>query len=87
MELLIAAAKELAPNTDDKNESTMFQYYSELTFMQLNRNNDVHKHQIAELESVYFQLLQYSRHRPPKYLHTAMSEDPDFFLKILCLAY
>ncbi|WEK40769.1 MAG: helix-turn-helix transcriptional regulator [Candidatus Brevundimonas colombiensis] len=70
----------------DGNDATMFSYYLGLVLGRLDEDPAIEERELVQLEWIYFQALKHSE-RPPKTLHKALSNDPDFFVDLLRMVY
>lgn len=72
-------------NEHDNADGGMFGWYVGKMFERLDAIGGLDT-EIAELEWVYFQALEHSE-RPPRSLHKALAEDPQFFVTLLKALY
>nr|WP_313392541.1 hypothetical protein [Brevundimonas diminuta] len=70
----------------DGNDATMFSYYLGLVLGRLDEDTTIEERELVQLEWIYFQALRHSE-RPPKTLHKALSNDPNFFVDLLRMVY
>ncbi|NPU13518.1 helix-turn-helix transcriptional regulator [Bradyrhizobium sp. 83002] len=83
--ILDGALKQSA-NSNDHNESSMFQYHVERIFQCLDDSGDVPETEMARLEWSFLNVLQRSK-RPPTTLRRALSTTPQLFVQILSVIY
>ncbi|GAJ30743.1 helix-turn-helix domain-containing protein [Acidomonas methanolica] len=73
-------------NTADEDNNGMISWYTGKMFERLDHADDFDKSELVLLEWTYFQALRHSE-RPPRSLHKALAEDPEFFLFLFKTLY
>ena len=86
IEVLEEAALQPFDNTEERNETNMFQYHVSEIFEALDDRKDVTHDTLAALEWKYLRVLEDSS-RPPKHLLMALSEKPSFFIEVLSVVF
>jgi hypothetical protein len=89
-ELLVRLLKQVAsrppPQSAERNDMTMFQYYITEILKFLDEAGEISRETMASLEWTYLPLLEYSD-RPPRTLHEELARSPEFFVTVLSALY
>jgi hypothetical protein len=83
--ILDGALKQIT-NSNDHNETSMFQYHVERIFQRLDEDGDVSESEMARLEWSYLNVLQRSK-RTPTTLRKALSTTAQLFVQVLSVIY
>jgi len=86
VKVLLAAASEPRLSGEDRNDSTMFQYYLVEILKHLDAAGSVSEGQMITIEWAYLTLLEHSK-RPPKLLPKVMAESPELFVQVICAIF
>lgn len=81
---LNAAAK--SDQSGDGNDAVMLGHFVGIILNYLEMDSEVSEQQVVNLEWTYFQVLRHSQ-RPPRTLHRALAQDPEFFVDLMKLLF
>ena len=86
VKVLLQAANEPSENEPGHNERVMFKHYVAEVLKKLDTATDVPAATMLQLEWAYLPILEYSE-RPAKVLLVALSEQPAFFMQVVCAVF
>lgn len=86
VKILLQAASEPLENEPGHNERVMFQHYVAEVLKKLDKVTDMSAATMLQLEWAYLPILEHSQ-RPAKVLLVALSEQPAFFMQVVCAVF
>lgn len=83
---LLEAVRQPFGRSEDRNESTMFQYYVSQILAKLDKCPEVTKESMLQIEWAYLPLLEHSK-RPARVIMEELARNPSLFVDLVCTIF